>query len=150
MRVDLSSCLSTMHDSFCETFHLKECSKNLQRVSCSYSFRPVYTTEDFWNGSCEIGTGAKKELGKRCLHYTIFTVPKIPRQNLWARLTYLGDMRSSIINKDGRRSLRAVFLKKDVSQSSTMGTEVGKNLPARMLYLKKRKKTRKLLCFLWL
>ena len=29
-----------------------------------------------------------------------------------------------------------------------MDTEVGKNLPARILYLKKRKKTRKLLMFL--
>ena len=37
---------------------------------------PVYTTEDFWHGSCEIGTGAKKEPSKLCLHYTIFTVPK--------------------------------------------------------------------------
>jgi len=33
-------------------------------------------------------------------------------------------------------------------QSSTMDTEVGKKLPARILYLKKGKKTRKLFMFL--
>ena len=30
--------------------------------------KPVYTTEKFWHGSGEIGTGAKKEFGKFCLH----------------------------------------------------------------------------------
>ena len=33
-------------------------------------------------------------------------------------------------------------------QSSTLDTEVGKNFPARILYLKKGKKTRKLFMFL--
>jgi len=42
--------------------------------------------------------------------------------------------------------LRKTFHK--LVQSSTMDTEVGKNLPARILYLKKGKKTRKLFMFL--
>ena len=33
-------------------------------------------------------------------------------------------------------------------QTSTMNAEVGKNLPVRILYFKKRKKTRKLFMFL--
>ena len=72
------------------------------------------------------GTGAKKakkKLGKLCLHYTIFTVPKLPCQNLWARVNSLKDMRSSIRSKYGRLSLRAVSLKKDVSQSSKLNYE---------------------------
>ena len=84
---------------------------------------PVYTTENFWHGSGEIGTGAQKELGKTLftLHQTIFTAPKIPCQNFLARVSSLGDMRSSIRSKDGRRSLLpAVSLKKDVSQSSKL------------------------------
>ena len=54
------------------------------------------------------------------LHLTIFTAPKIPCQNFLARVSSLGDMRSSIRSKDGRRSLPAVALKKDVSQSSKL------------------------------
>ena len=53
--------------------------------------RPVYTTEKFWHGSGEIGTGAKKVLDKPYLHYyyTIFGP-------------------AEVTSKDGRRSLRAV------------------------------------------
>lgn len=91
--------------------------------SIPFDFRPVYTTKDFWHGSGEIDTGAKKVLVKLYLHYNIFTVPKIPCQNFWARVSSLGDMRSSVISKDGRRSLRAVSLKEDVSQSSKLDSE---------------------------
>ena len=48
-------------------------------------------------------------------HRTKNTVPKF-----WACVSSLGDMRSSVIGKDGRRSLRAVSLKEDVSQSSKL------------------------------
>ena len=48
-----------------------------------FDFRPVYATKDFWHGSGEIGTGAKKVLVKLYLHYNVFTVPKIPCQNFW-------------------------------------------------------------------
>ena len=44
---------------------------------------PVYTTENFWHGSGEIGTGAKKELGKLCLHYTW---PFSPHQKYRAKI----------------------------------------------------------------
>ena len=72
------------------------------------------------HSSGEIGTGAKKELSKFCLHCTIFTVPKIPCQNFRARISSLGDMHNSVRSKDRRRSLCAVSLKKDVSQSSKL------------------------------
>ena len=91
--------------------------------SIPFDFRPVYTTKDFWHGSGEIDTGAKKVLVKLHLHYNIFTVPEIPCQNFWASVSSLGDMRSSVISKDGRRSLRAVSLKEDVSQSSKLDSE---------------------------
>ena len=43
----------------------------------------VYTTENFWHGLGEIGTGAKKELGKLCLHYTW---PFLPQQKYRAKI----------------------------------------------------------------
>ena len=70
------------------------------------------------------------------------TVPKFLGPHEFSR-----DMRNSIRSKNGRRSLCAVSLKKCVSQSSKLNyghRRVGKNLPARIVYHKKRKKTRKL------
>ena len=85
------------------------------------------------------------------LHYTIFTVPKIPCQNFWARISSLETCAIQLGSKDRRRSLCAVSLKKCVSQSTKLNyghRRVGKNLPARIVYHKKRKKTRKPLMFL--
>ena len=82
----------------------------------------------FWDIRLKILTGtgakkAKKELGKLCLHYTIFTKPKLPCQKFWTRVSSLKDMRRSIRSNYGRLSLRAVSLKKDVSQSSKLKYE---------------------------
>ena len=69
-----------------QTITRKDISKSLSWIYKSYQLSPVYITENFWNGSSEIGTGANKELGKLCLHYTIFTIPKMLCQNFWARV----------------------------------------------------------------
>ena len=47
-------------------------------------------TEVFWHGSCEIGTGSKKEHSKLCLHYTIFIVPELlaPRNFSWSHAQF--------------------------------------------------------------
>ena len=75
------------------------------------------------------------------------TVPKFLGPHKFSR-----EMWNSIRSKDGQRSLCAVSLKKCVSQKSSKlnygQRRVGKNLPARIVYHKKRKKTRKPFMFL--
>ena len=60
---------------------------------------------------------------KKCASNFIYTTTFIPWQNFWAPVSSLGDMRSSVISKNGRRSLRAESLKEDVSQDSKLDYE---------------------------
>ena len=77
---------------------------------------PVYTTENFSHGSGEIGTGAKRSSAN-----FVYTTPFLPYRKYHAKnfgpASVLLETCSSIRSKDGRQSLFAVSLKKDVSQS---------------------------------